>query len=172
MDNGYNVIQEYMKGHKKRETRIQWLLKDDEQKELYDDLGIIGEISSPESGKNCISLKEENRTKASKFKATLQNSKQLNFETPCSNDLNMDVKLKRAISRVQRKRSRQSSKLKGSLSHAKIGKMDLNENILKSKNQNCSSGNQNKCFICEIHTFLLCLYIKGARIVLLYDRIV
>lgn len=140
MNNGYNVIQEYMKGHQKRETKIHWLLEDDEQKELYDDLGIIGEISSPECGKNEVFFKEDNHHKVSKFKNALQNSRQLNFETPCSNDLNMDVKLKRAMSRIQRKRSRQSSKVVGSLSHAKIGKMDLNENNSRIKSYKHNSG--------------------------------
>ena len=126
MDPSFSVIQEYLKGHQKRETRIQWLMEEDEQKELYDDLGIIGEISSPESRSNKMSFAVEHICKAKKCGESLHNCKQFKFTTPSNCDLNMDVKLKRAMNRVQRKRSRQS-KLIGSLAHAKIGKMDLSD---------------------------------------------
>ena len=126
MDRGFSVIQNYLKDHKKRETRIQWLLEEDEQKELYDDLGIIGEISSPEPGKKTLSFAAEQIKKASKCCGGLQNYKHMKFETPSSGDHSMDVKLQREINRKQRKRSRQSAKFMGNLSHAKVGKMDLN----------------------------------------------
>ena len=127
MDQHCNVIQSYLKNHQKRETRIQWLLEEDEQKELYNDLGIIGEIASPDTGKSSLSYAAEQIRRASKCGNSLQNNKQFKFETPSTSDLNMDVKLKRAINRKQRKRSRHCSKLLHGLSHAKIGKMDLTD---------------------------------------------
>ena len=129
MDQNQITIHNYVKNHQKRETRIQWLLEEDEQKELYNELGIIGEISSPEMGSSDLSFAAEQIRKASKCGNSLHNCNHFKFETPSTSDLNMDVKLKRAINRKQRKRSRQSSKLFNGISHAKIGKMDLSESF-------------------------------------------
>ncbi|CAK8676193.1 unnamed protein product [Clavelina lepadiformis] len=116
-----NFNELYYQKSQKRETRIQWIMDECEQKQLYDDLGIIGEIS-PDAGSSVLFERDENNK--TKECNVLQNYHQVNIETPATNT-SVKIKRKHALNRFQRKRCRPTTKVIGNMYHAKIGKMDI-----------------------------------------------
>ena len=115
----------------KARTRIQWNLKDEDQEELYRDLGIIGEISndefldckSPPVDRNASSKSHVTSIKCSPSKST---KKEIDVDGDHPHTL-IGVKEARAMKRLQRKRSRETQKPPAIFSSTKISRMDVND---------------------------------------------
>jgi len=127
--------------YQKRPTRIQWAIDEDEKQGLYDDLGIIGEISSPERQCKKQELCETFGYRDNVCKV-IDNCRSMKFETPSSSGCNEDIWRKRKLTRLKRKRIRQNTSFGVSASGAKQVRMDANNNLLnKSLRGSCKGMN-------------------------------
>nr|CAB3266091.1 S-phase kinase-associated protein 2 [Phallusia mammillata] len=126
----------------KRPTRIQWILDENEKQDLYKDLGIIGELSSPESQPNKSSV-WQSIAKPRECSISIESCKQINSETPSTSTCD-DIKRKRELTRLQRKRTRKHGGHSESFSSAKHVRVALTH---KSKLQHRSNNEKKDCLI-------------------------